>query len=385
MSLLWVMKNWAKPSELWMQRQLEAMVDHIELIACEAPEAPTWQQRTTVMALGNVEQSPAVAKRTWFDRFTRRRKNRAPIERLQLAVESANVKKVLVHNLRFALQYAPLWRLTDKPLFVHCHGYDVFWDYCYPTGRLGERMHPTDYRQQVRQLAQRAMLIANSHTTARRLYDIGVPHERVAVKYMGVEVPDTPPTRPAKTKGLKALYLGRLADFKGPDLTINAFTRACEQGFDGQLIMAGDGHMRIMCEILRARSAFAHRIETLGNIDRSTGTQLRCEADLFTAHHCTGPLTGQEEAFGVSYAEAMAAALPVVTGRNGSLPELVTHGVHGLLCHPGDIEAHSQYLLQLAGDPQQRKQLGENGWRRAQERFSIGLEKKRLLEILQLD
>lgn len=385
MSLLWVMRNWAKPSELWLQRQLDALAEHIELIACEAPEASTWQQRIPVMALGNVEKKPTLSKRRWFNRFARHSKNLSPMERLLRAVESQSVTKVFVHNARFALHYAPVWRVTDKPLFVHCHGYDVTWDYRYPVSQLGERVHPPDYRRQVLQLSQRATLIANSHTTARRLYDIGVPEQRVVVKYMGVEVPDAPPTRPAKTAGLTVLYLGRLTDCKGPDLTINAFARACEQGFDGRLIMAGDGHMRIMCEMLRARSAFAGRIELLGNIDPATGGQLRSEADIFTAHNCTGPLTGQEEAFGVSYAEAMAAALPVVTGRNGSLPELVTHGEHGLLCDPGDIEAHSLYLLQLAGDPQQRRRLGENGWRRAKERFSTELEKKRLLEILQLD
>jgi glycosyltransferase involved in cell wall biosynthesis len=385
MGLLWVMKNWAKPSELWLQRQLDALAEHIELIACEAPEAMSWQQRVPAMALGNVEQNPRLSKRKWFDRFTRNSKHLSPMQRLRVAAESPNVTKVFVHNVRFALHYAPVWRQTDKPLFVHCHGYDVTWDYRYPTNRLGERVHPPDYRRQVLNLSQRATLIANSYTTARRLYDIGVPEQRVAVKYMGVEVPDAPSTRPARTAGLAVLYLGRLSDCKGPDLTLNAFNRTCELGFDGRLIMAGDGHMRIMCEMLRARSPFAGRIELLGDVDPKTGSQLRSEADIFTAHNCTGPLTGQEEAFGVSYAEAMASALPVVTGRNGSLPELITHGEHGLLCNPGDIETHSRYLLQLAGDPQQRQRLGENGWRRAKERFSVETEKKRLAEILQLD
>ncbi|MCH8923254.1 MAG: glycosyltransferase, partial [Planctomycetes bacterium] len=71
-----------------------------------------------------------------------------------------------------------------------------------------------------------------------------------------------------------------------------------------------------------------------------TGERLRAEADIFTAHNCTGPITRQEEAFGVSIVEAMAAGLPVVSGRSGSLPEIVEDRVDGILVEPGDREAH---------------------------------------------
>jgi glycosyltransferase involved in cell wall biosynthesis len=154
---------------------------------------------------------------------------------------------------------------------------------------------------------------------------------------------------------------------------------------DGQLVIAGDGPLRTMCELLRARSSFRERIALLGAVDAPTGERLRTEADIFTAHNCRGPLSHQEEAFGVSVVEAMAAGLPVVSGRSGSLPELIEHGREGLLVEPGDVEGHADAFLRLASDPGLRQSMGEAGWRRAKERFSCERERGQLRAILGLD
>jgi len=123
----------------------------------------------------------------------------------------------------------------------------------------------------------------------------------------------------------------------------------------------------------------------LGAVDAETGERLRAEADIFTAHSCHGPLTLHEEAFGVSFVEAMAAALPVVSGRSGSLPELIDDGRDGFLVEPGDVEAHADAFLRLASDPGLRQSLGEAGWRKAKERFSCERERAQLRAILGLD
>jgi glycosyltransferase involved in cell wall biosynthesis len=49
--------------------------------------------------------------------------------------------------------------------------------------------------------------------------------------------------------------------------------------------------------------------------------------------------------------EAFMAGVPVVAARIGGIPELVQHGVSGLLVEPGDPNALSAALRRLAGDP----------------------------------
>ena len=183
---------------------------------------------------------------------------------------------------------------------------------------------------------------------------------------------------------LEILYLGRLIDCKGPDLVIQAFERAVDRGLDGHLHMAGDGPLWEVCKALRDASPHRDRIKLHGAVDAQKGEALRRRAHLFTAHNQLGPDSHQEEAFGVSIVEAMGVGLPVISGRNGSLPELVEDGEQGLLVEPGNVDAHAEAFLRLGADADLRRRMGESGWRRVRERYTFESEMKILRGLLGL-
>jgi len=268
-------------------------------------------------------------------------------------------------------------------LFVHCHGYDLTW-------KLRRARWPhfrrfsSGYVDAVRKLSKRSVLIANSEFTRARLEAVGIRRDRITVKYLGVPLPATCPRhRQTHRSGeVSILFLGRLVDCKGPDLTIQAFDLAAQRGLRGTLTIAGDGPLRGRCERLRRGSPFTDRIHLIGAVNAQEGKELLTRSDVFTAHHRIGPISGQEESLGVSVLEAMAAGLPVVTGRSGGVPETVLHGATGFLFEPGDLDAHASALLRLAQQPRLRQQFGEAGWRRVRERFSAEQEAQRLSEIM---
>jgi glycosyltransferase involved in cell wall biosynthesis len=76
------------------------------------------------------------------------------------------------------------------------------------------------------------------------------------------------------------------------------------------------------------------------------------------------------EPFGLVYAEAMAMKRPVVALASGGTPEVVEHGKCGLLSPPGDNDALAANLLRLLDDPMLRKQFGEYGRSRVEQRFT---------------
>ena len=123
----------------------------------------------------------------------------------------------------------------------------------------------------------------------------------------------------------------------------------------------GDGYMLPFCRLLRERSPVRERIRLSGAVSHERALAEMRAADLFTLHNQRGPLTNQEEAFGVSLLEAMAAGLPVVTGRNGGVEEIVLDGETGLLFEPGDIDAHATALLRLCRNGQERHAMGAAG------------------------
>lgn len=388
MGVFFMMRDWARPSELWLQRMIEALEPDVATLACHKPEAATWRGRIPVLA---IQDAPTSVLRRGLIRAgvpVWAKPTRTAEQVLVEAINAPNVSAVLVHYLDLAVRYASVWERTNKPLYLHCHGYDNFWN-----NRHHEAPHkpvfPPDYLDRVKKLAPRATIIANSFTTQKHLINSGLPADRIAVKCLGVEAPSVPPRREPRTRGLTILFLGRLVDSKGPDVVIRAFEMASDRGLDAKLVIAGDGPLRVMCEVMRARSKFADRIQMLGATDADTGERLRRDADIFTAHNCVGPITLEWESFGVSIIEAMAAALPIVNGDSGAMPEVMAAdatGRHagGILVRPGDVHAHADAFLQLASDPALRERLGRAGWERARSVYSLESERRRLREILGL-
>jgi len=58
-------------------------------------------------------------------------------------------------------------------------------------------------------------------------------------------------------------------------------------------------------------------------------------------------LATTKETFGIAVLEALAAGVPVLAWDWGALPDIITHGVDGLLVEPGDIEGTREALLYI--------------------------------------
>jgi colanic acid/amylovoran biosynthesis glycosyltransferase len=383
MGIVYFGDNLLMPSVLWMRRMLEGLERDVATLVTENDPGAFYTSRypTVVVNDGPSLLLWKIARQLGIiDSIPR---TAAAVRPFVRAMEREDVSSALVHYLTSAARFREVWRRCPKPVFVHCHGWDVAWD-LREGPEPGTLVHDRDYRQQVRDLPDHVHFIANSLCTIERLRHVGIGEDRIHLKYLGVPVADKRPERRYKGDNVTILYLGRLIDCKGPDLVIDAFSSACDLGLQGRLLMAGDGPERRLCELARERSPHKNRIKLLGVVDGATGERLRSEADIFTAHNRLGPRSGQEEAFGVSIAEAMAVGIPVVTGNNGSLPEVYKDGVQGILFEPGDVDAHARSFLRLAADPVLRCRMGQAGWVRVRDHFSIQRETSALRTILGL-
>jgi len=384
MGILFLMSKWSAPSELWMNRMIEALEPHVITIGAYRPTESLWRGRIPVINLAG--SKPFFHRRilcslgvpVWL------KPRISGVTILKNTLENPLITTVFVNSMTLALEFEDVLATTKKSIFIHCHGYDVTWD-------IREHESPdqpvfdSNYLVRARGLSKKAIIIANSKFTEQRLLNAGIPGNRIKTKYFGIAVPDNCPAHSSRTDNLEIFYLGRLQDFKGPDLVIRAFDLACERGLDACLTIAGEGPLRTTCELLRRRSRFRERITMLGVIDESMGNAIRARADIFTAHNCIGPLSHQEEAFGVTVIEAMAAGLPVVTGRSGGVMETVVHGETGILVEPGDVHAHAEAFLKLAHNPTCRLSMGTAGWHRAKTHFSTEQERARLRSILGIE
>ena len=168
--------------------------------------------------------------------------------------------------------------------------------------------------------------------------------------------------------------LCRLSGEKGLDTLLAAFARIAPDRPDARLIVAGTGACEADLRHLARRSGITERVEFLGFVpDRAAFYR---DVDVFAV--CSieegGPITG---------AEAMAAALPIVTTPCGAMPDRVRDGVEGLRIAVGDVDATAAALDRLVGDPALRHDLGAAARARYLERNTRAANEQRLLDLWQ--
>jgi glycosyltransferase involved in cell wall biosynthesis len=94
------------------------------------------------------------------------------------------------------------------------------------------------------------------------------------------------------------------------------------------------------------------------------------------------PTTGRET-FGRVSIEAQALGIPVLCSDNGGLPETFLPDVTGKLVSAGDVSAWREAILEIAGDGQMRKRLGEKGRFWITEKFSSAAIAKQFTALLE--
>jgi glycosyltransferase involved in cell wall biosynthesis len=107
-----------------------------------------------------------------------------------------------------------------------------------------------------------------------------------------------------------------------------------------------------------ARSSLRRRVVVHGVVPHEELPLLRAGAEIFA-------LPSIEESFGMAWAEAMAAGLPIVGWAAATLPSLVTDGREGLLVPVGDRRRLTKALATLAFHPELRRRLGAAARHRA--------------------
>jgi glycosyltransferase involved in cell wall biosynthesis len=157
-------------------------------------------------------------------------------------------------------------------------------------------------------------------------------------------------------------FLGRLEKQKGVSYLIQAAAIVRRQNPHVKFVIAGDGSLRSQLERLSARLQVNDVVEFVGW--KYDSVNFLKQIDILA-------MPSLWEAFGLSAAEAMAMAKPVIASRIEGLPEVVDDGRTGLLVPPADPVSLAQAIVELAADPARRQALGLQGRARVEELFTL--------------
>jgi glycosyltransferase involved in cell wall biosynthesis len=188
-------------------------------------------------------------------------------------------------------------------------------------------------------------VIATSEQEADQLAAGGILREKIVIRRNGVEAPAEFPERgafrSAQTIPQEArliLFLGRLSKKKSPDLLLQAFANLPAQMEESILHLAFAGPdesgMRARLEQMAGKLGLAPRVHFCGPLYGKSKWAAYRDADIFV-------LPSQNENFGNSAAEAVAAGTPVIVTRECGIAPLLADVAGLAVVHEAEAVSHA--------------------------------------------
>ena len=192
----------------------------------------------------------------------------------------------------------------------------------------------------------------------------GAPSESVHLVFNGTDLrrfsPAPDGTRPVDPRfGPHMIFACRqLFPRKGIRFLIEAAAQLKPRFQDLKVVIAGDGFERPALIELAESLGIARDVTFLGWVPNS-------DLPPYYRAAAVSVIPSLEEGFGIPAAEAMGCETPVVASDAGGLPEVVEHGVTGLIVPRGDSAALAEAIGSLLSDPGRRAAMGRAGRERA--------------------
>ncbi len=259
-------------------------------------------------------------------------------ERAKAAGKKFVLDQTVGHPLSRRLELEKL-RLGRK---VWPEAFDPRWD---PLRRIESREH---------ELADR--VVVASSFSAQTLIDQGVPQKKLQIIAYGVggEFLQIGATRApvAPRPGPVFLFTGYLSERKGLDFLLEAWSNLNIAG--ASIRLAGGGNVK------RWHTEPRRNVTFLGQTPRGRLLEEMKQADIFV-------FPSLFEGFALVLLEAMAAGLPVITTPNTAGPDLIEHGVEGLIIPAGDADALCEAMRSLGSDSARITTMGRAAHEKAEQ------------------
>ena len=220
-----------------------------------------------------------------------------------------------------------------------------------------------------------ACIAPAAHMARDYAASIGVPPDRIAVIYNGIDTARFAPRRDSEVRRSLGIddnafvvgFAGRLDPVKdiGTALTAFASLRAAvpEQArATVRMLIVGDGAERAALEQAAQARGLAGSVLFAGM--RSDVPACMSAMDVYLQ-------PSLYEGHSLTIMEAMAMGLPVISTRVGGTPEIIADGENGFLREPRDSEGMAQIARELYSRPQLRERIGQAARARITGDFSV--------------
>ncbi|MEW6260032.1 MAG: glycosyltransferase family 4 protein [Thermodesulfobacteriota bacterium] len=186
------------------------------------------------------------------------------------------------------------------------------------------------------------------------------------------------PIRP--TPPYRLLTVARLTAKKGIRTVLSALGLLMNRGLDFRYTVIGEGEEREYLMRMAADLGLQGRVTWMGTQPHDVVLDYYRDSDVF-AIGCEVVTNGDRDGIPNVLAESMAMGVPVVATRVSAIPELVEHGISGLLVEPGESLAMAEAIQRLLLDEALRSRMIAAAKQAVSERFDNRKWIRRLADI----
>ena len=189
---------------------------------------------------------------------------------------------------------------------------------------------------------------------------------KLTVTPLGVHVSDPPVVRsPEDRQSFEMIAVGRLVDVKGFPLLLEAVAALSADERKVRLTLVGEGPGLSDLKDQAKRLGISNIVVFAGLQDQASLKQLYADSDL-----CV--LTSFAEGVPVVLMEAMAIGIPCVAPRIYGIPELIRHGIDGLLFAPFNVSELVSAIGEVMDNPALWSKMSRSCWEQVGEKYELG-------------
>jgi colanic acid/amylovoran biosynthesis glycosyltransferase len=296
-----------------------------------------------------------------------------------------------------------------KPDILHGHFLLESWRNYHLVKRLNIPLVTTCYGQDVTSLLRKPLWGARS----KKVFEIGkafivegehmgdtvvargCPREKISIIKLGIDVAriDTNMSKGdaynntsimdvSNNDKLRILFTGLNREKKGAVYAAKAFAKALSlTDVNLELHLLGDGVCRRSVEKILIDAGVRQKAVFHGMKPVSQYLELLKNTDLVLAPSVQAADGDTEGGAPVVVIEALCAGIPVVGSRHCDIPNIVAHGLTGLLSEERDIDALAKDIRTLAENPQLRIEMGNRGAKYARAEHDIEKQVRKITDV----
>lgn len=247
------------------------------------------------------------------------------------------------HGIPF---FTPLFVRTKKLAFIHEVAREVWWTnhlsfpikYIYAF--IGYFIEPLCFL-----LYQRTRFLTVSDSTKADLIRLLIPAKNITVIYNGV---NTLPVRTQKEKLPTLIYLGAIAQDKGIEEALSAFSLTLKKNPQWQFWVVGKGENKYLSRLI-----VPNNVKFFGFVDEQKKFEL-----LARAHVMLNP--SHREGWGLVNIEANSVGTPVVAYNVPGCRDSIQDGTTGFLCPKNNISCLVDNCIRLMKEDKLYKDISTN-------------------------